>query len=242
MFTKENNPLTIPELLVSYDKKLLKEYHLWYNEMMVVYSIALGSNGKLNFDPDNKYVMAMTKRAIKYQGGSVKLANKGLDMQAIRATMDSEEVVEIGSLNWFHFNDSVTQELKIEIHNMCLSIVFATMMVLYKHGDKTFDKAAITVAKFTDEVIDQMGLLRFLKEGELTGEEAVKFRELLMSWLVTVCARLGVLLMSRLKEFSPKAYPLYLLPGVHAKMPCLTLYFTSENYVENYVKDNKKEK
>ena len=238
MFTKEDKPLTIPELLVSYDKKLLKEYHLWYNEMMCAYNLALGPNGKLNFDPDNKYIIAMAKRAIKYQGGSVKLVKNGLDTQAIRATMENEEVVEIGTLNWFNFNESVTQELKIEIHNMCLSIAFATIMVLYKHGYKTFDKAAITVAKFTDEIIDQTGLLHFLKEGELTGEEALKFRELLMSWLVTICARLGVLLMSRLKEFSPKAYPLYLLPGVHAKMPCLTLYFTSENYV----KDTKKEK
>ena len=65
MFTKEDKPLTIPELLVSYDKKLLKEYHLWYNEMMCAYNLALGPNGKLNFDPDNKYVIAMAKRAIK---------------------------------------------------------------------------------------------------------------------------------------------------------------------------------
>lgn len=237
MFTKEDKPLTIPELLVSYDKKLLKEYHLWYNEMMCMYNLALGPNGKLNFDPDNKYVIAMAKRAIKYQGGSVKLVKNGLDTQAIRATMENEEVVEIGTLSWFHFNDSVTPELKIEIHNICLSIAFATMMVLYKHGQKAFDKAAITVAKFTDEIIDQTHLLHFLKEGELTGEEAFKFRELLMSWLVMICARLGVLLMSRLKGFAPKAYPLYLLPGVHKKTPCLTLYFTSENYVKDTGKE-----
>lgn len=237
MFTKEDKPLTIPELLISYDKKLLKEYHLWYNEMMCAYNLALGPNGKLNFDPDNEYVVAMAKKAIKYQGGSVKLLKNGLDTQAIRATMENEEVVEIGALSWFRFNDSVTPELKIEIHNMCLSIAFATLMVLYKHGYKDFDKAAITVAKFTDEVIDQIGLLHFLKEGELEGEEAHKFRELLMSWLVTICARLGVLLMSRLKGFAPKAYPLYLLPGVHKKMPCLTLYFTSENYVKDTGKE-----
>lgn len=237
MFTEKVKPLTIPELLVSYDKKLLKEYRLWFNEMMNIYNVSLGPKGNLTFDPDNEYVVAMVKKAIKYQGGSVKLVKNGLDTQAIRATMENEEVVEIGTLNWFNFNDSVTQELKIEIHNMCLSIAFATMMVLYKHGYKRFDKAAITVAKFTDEVIDQTGLLHFLKEGELTGEEAFKFRELLMSWLVTICARLGVLLMSRLKGFAPKAYPLYLLPGVHKKMPCLTLYFTSENYVKDTGKE-----
>ena len=237
MFTKEDKPLTIPELLVSYDKKLLKEYHLWYNEMMNLYNVSLGPKGNLTFDPDNEYVVAMAKKAIKYQGGSIKLLKNGLDTQAIRATMENEEVVEIGTLSWFHFNDSVTPELKIEIHNACLSIAFATLMVLYKHGYKDFDKAAITAAKFTDEVIDQIGLLHFLKESELEGEEAYKFRELLMSWLVTICARLGVLLMSRLKGFAPKAYPLYLLPGVHKKMPCLTLYFTSENYVKDTGKE-----
>lgn len=237
MFTKEDKPLTIPELLVSYDKKLLKEYHLWFNEMMNLYNISLGPKGNLTFDPDNEFVVVMVKKAIKYQGGSVKLLKNGLDTQAIRATMENEEVIEIGALSWFHFNESVTPELKIEIHNACLSIAFATLMVLYKHGYKDFDKAAITVAKFTDEVIDQIGLLHFLKEGELEGEEAFKFKELLMSWLVTICARLGVLLMSRLKGFAPKAYPLYLLPGVHKKMPCLTLYFTSENYVKDTGKE-----
>ena len=225
MCTKETEKLTIAKLLVSYDKKLLKEYHTWYKEMMAVHNLTYEM---LKFNPDNKHVMAMAKRAIKYQGGSVKLANNRSDYESLKAVIDNKEVLEMGTLKSFNFNDSVTEDLEIEVRNICMAIAFAAVMVLYKYNDETFEKAMKTSIKFIDEVIDQTGLLHFLKEGELRGEEAVKFKHGLISWFLTTCIKLGLALMARLGEFSPKAYPMYLLPGFHANIPCLILYFVKE--------------
>ena len=215
------------KLLKGYKTKTVNELLKWYRESLTFLTLALENNGK-DFDKDGKEVTSFVKKSLKYLNAPTGLCTD-LDndiTHGIFAGPDVEECFFTLTLKDFNFKEGVTEELLIDIRHSFLAMVYAVAIVLYKNIIDS-DIVIKSIPRFAEIVLEEIGLIHFLKEESLGGDEAEEYKEFLISWLVGVPMRLGVQFVDQFQNYTPKVYPIIILPGEKDDEPGIMIYFTS---------------
>ena len=220
---------SIESLLKKHSIAMVKDMHKWQREAYGLYLSTLGPLGESSFSSESKEAISFAKKALKYHKAENSVSYNPKEIQAIYAGTDTEEVIIIGSLADFNFKPGLPAEVNVDVLYTMLSTVFTVLMLAYKYKDekKKFEKVAMSLVKFANELIEDSGILHYLVEGDLPANEAEEYKKYLTSWVVAIPGRLGIRLADTLCSYKPKAYPLYLLPSFKNGLPCFMVYLSS---------------